>query len=131
MPLYGYNFPWSGKIVYSHLDKCIFCGEENITPHYSSIIYDTCIKCREQQKPLPEIVAEQQMMRDLAIFDYCDEHNIDYVATMRNIYKNKGPWMQRRDTPIEGPDGPSYIIYKSRKMCFDAECLDDTPHYEH
>ena len=111
MKLYGYNYPWSGRLG-RLADRCIYCGDNGPSFQISSR-GSACLKCPDDAKPIPELYDEYCREYEAKARIWCDERNIDYDATVANYEKHLGPPLQMRDGPIPNAD-QDFTVYKAK-----------------
>lgn len=114
MSLYGYNFPWSGRIGRIS-DCCPYCGRSDSAWQLSSMHFCLDAKCRENvkngAKPIPELKKINDEKTDNAVRAWCLENNIDYEKTVESFFNALGPQHQERDSPILGiEEGTDHLI---------------------
>src|SRR4051812_38383915 len=114
MGLYGYNYPWSGRL--GRISKrCHFCGKSgdhfNISSHGDRCCDPACRQKRVAE--IPEIAAETEAEYQRLARKWCAKRGIDFEATVANYEAHLGPPLQERDTPIPGAE-KDYTVYFSR-----------------
>lgn len=115
MPLYGYNYPWSGKLG-RIADCCLYCGRDDAAFHMSSHA-TRCISTNcKRAKPLSHLLKTYKKKCREMILAWCEERGIDCDATIKNFEKHLGPPLQERDDPIPIPDNyfELYTVYVSK-----------------
>lgn len=124
MPIYGYNYPWSGRLGRIGV-RCIYCGDTGPSFQYSSAGCK-CTKCPGDAVPIPEYEREFEAIYDQQAREWCLERGIDYEATVQNYLEHLGPPRQERDEPIPGADQDysvpiASLILRGRVMTVNGE----------
>lgn len=115
MSLYGYNYPWSGKLGGCAM-CCLYCGRDDIHFQMSSRI-GRCVspECK-RRKPIPRLLRAFEKESKRLAKKWCKERGIDFDATVKNFGRNLGPPLQEREGPIPIPDNyfELYTVYVSK-----------------